>query len=44
MGGCGELVGGEERCVTQSLQLAELAKHVVDRVECHVYLLPHLHM
>ncbi len=44
MGGCGELVGGEEWCMMQSLQLVELAKHIVDCVECHVYFLLHLHM
>ncbi len=37
-------VGREEWCVMQLLQLAELAQHLVDRVECCVYILLHLHM
>jgi len=37
-------VGREEWCATQSLRLAELAQHLVDRVEHCVYILPHLHM
>ena len=36
-------VGVEEWHAMQSLQLAELAQHGVDRDELRVYLLPHLH-
>ena len=36
-------VGGEEWHTMQSLQLAELAQHGVDRGERRVYLLLHLH-
>ncbi len=43
-GGYGGPVGREEWCAMQSLWLAELAQHLVDRVERCVYILPHLHM